>query len=234
MVRGIRVEVRIDAPAGCPVAAVSAGTEGSCRLVAKTSVPDDGGRTTEEFVHEPPPDGGSDPTDLLADDIHHTGVRVFGYDRATVYQFRREAGSGCPCELVEQAGCPVSSVEAQRGTLSLCFHARSLADARDALGRLREAYPATRLARLHQEPADADGGGFVMLDRERLTDRQHEVLRTAHEMGYFEHPKGANAGEVATALGITTATFTEILSAAQRKIHEPLLNGDRTTHASAA
>jgi predicted DNA binding protein len=57
----------------------------------------------------------------------------------------------------------------------------------------------------------------------RLTDRQREVLRTAHEMGYFEYPRGANAGEVATALDIEPSTFTEHLNAAQSKLLDELL-----------
>jgi predicted DNA binding protein len=43
-------------------------------------------------------------------------------------------------------------------------------------------------------------------------------------MGYFEHPKGANAGEVAEALAITTATFSEHLSAAQSKLFDAILD----------
>jgi predicted DNA binding protein len=49
------------------------------------------------------------------------------------------------------------------------------------------------------------------------------VLRTAHQLGYFEHPKGANAGEVAESLDITTATFIQHLSAAQQKLLDSVL-----------
>jgi hypothetical protein len=49
------------------------------------------------------------------------------------------------------------------------------------------------------------------------------VLETAHEMGYFEHPKRANATEVAEALGINGSTFAEHVSTAQSKILESIL-----------
>ena len=37
-------------------------------------------------------------------------------------------------------------------------------------------------------------------------------------MGYFERPKGANATDVADELGINRSTFSEHVSAAERKI----------------
>lgn len=43
-------------------------------------------------------------------------------------------------------------------------------------------------------------------------------------MGYFDHPKGANATEVADVLDITQATFAEHLSAAQRKLLSTILD----------
>ncbi|MFP4188694.1 MAG: helix-turn-helix domain-containing protein [Halobacteriales archaeon] len=42
-------------------------------------------------------------------------------------------------------------------------------------------------------------------------------------MGYFNHPKRSNATEVADEMGIAVSTFTEHLSAAQRKILDDLL-----------
>lgn len=65
---------------------------------------------------------------------------------------------------------------------------------------------------------EGSGRNFVVVDRGTLTDRQREVLETAHRMGYFEHPKRTNAGEVAAELGITTSTLTGHLSAAQRML----------------
>lgn len=56
-----------------------------------------------------------------------------------------------------------------------------------------------------------------------LTDRQREVLESAHGMGYFDHPKGANAGEVAAELGVSRSTFAEHLAAAQSKVLESIL-----------
>jgi len=53
---------------------------------------------------------------------------------------------------------------------------------------------------------------------DELTDRQRQVLELAIEAGYFERPRHNNTGELADALGISRATFTQHLRAAQRKV----------------
>jgi len=53
---------------------------------------------------------------------------------------------------------------------------------------------------------------------ERLTDRQREVLRTAFEMGYYEWPRDCTGQDVAAELGISAATFSEHVFAAERKL----------------
>ncbi|WP_408957412.1 helix-turn-helix domain-containing protein [Natrinema sp. 74] len=70
------------------------------------------------------------------------------------------------------------------------------------------------------EDASADP---VVVDRNELTARQLEVVNTAHEMGYFDYPKGANATDVADELGIARSTFTEHLAAAQTKLMDAIL-----------
>ncbi len=44
-------------------------------------------------------------------------------------------------------------------------------------------------------------------DRANLTAASARCCARAHEMGYFDHPRDANDGDVADALGISTSTF---------------------------
>lgn len=53
-----------------------------------------------------------------------------------------------------------------------------------------------------------------------LTDRQREALLTAHEMGYFDIPRGARLQEVASELGITSSSLSERLRRAQSQVVE--------------
>ena len=54
--------------------------------------------------------------------------------------------------------------------------------------------------------------------RNRLTSRQVEILRAAYEAGYYEWPRGCIGKEAASGLGISSATFSEHVHAAERKL----------------
>lgn len=106
---GIRAEVAIRSPGGCPVAAVSAETGATSRTISRGV---GASEVTEEFLL----DSG---VDVGREDVE----RVFSYGEQDVYRFTRERGSGCPCEAIERHGCPVVDVTTRDGTLYLVFHA---------------------------------------------------------------------------------------------------------------
>ncbi len=51
-----------------------------------------------------------------------------------------------------------------------------------------------------------------------LTDRQREVLRTAYELGYYEHPSETSHEEIADVLGCAPSTVGEHLRKAERRL----------------
>jgi predicted DNA binding protein len=51
-----------------------------------------------------------------------------------------------------------------------------------------------------------------------LTDRQEETIRAAFSSGYFEYPKRTGSSKLASSLGISVSTLSEIMRAAQRRI----------------
>ena len=51
-----------------------------------------------------------------------------------------------------------------------------------------------------------------------LTDRQREVLQFAYHGGFFERPQGATAGELASALDISSSTFLHHIRTAEQKL----------------
>jgi len=58
---------------------------------------------------------------------------------------------------------------------------------------------------------------FEAAYKNRLTERQNEVLQTAYYAGYFESPRGINAGELADMLGIAQPTVSRHLRSSERK-----------------
>ncbi|MDS0282761.1 helix-turn-helix domain-containing protein [Haloarcula onubensis] len=70
-----------------------------------------------------------------------------------------------------------------------------------------------RLARLTRDgEAEPAGDG--------LTDRQHEALRTAYELGYFDIPRRASLEDVAAELDIAASSASERLRRAQTELIE--------------
>lgn len=56
-----------------------------------------------------------------------------------------------------------------------------------------------------------------------LTDRQREVIETAHELGYYEVPREASTQDIAETLDLDPSTVTEHLQRAERHLINDLL-----------
>jgi hypothetical protein len=119
---------------------------------------------------------------------------------------------------------PVLGHAVRDGRLRIAFHAADYDELRAAVDDLRARFPGLEVRRLGRSVAGAGAMDTVTVDRGRLTDRQLEVLETAHRLGYFDCPRAANATEVAAALGIDPSTLSEHLRAAQRKLVGDLIN----------
>jgi hypothetical protein len=208
---GVRAEVEITDPSACRIVGASDGL-GRIQRVTRSSVPSDG-ETTVEFTAR----GDHGVADV---------EEVFHHGDETVYRFARDASEtpACACEHVETHGPPVRHLKADDGSLVLSFLAGDVATVRAVVVDLREEFSGVSLRRLTRSAGPDDDEDLVVLDRARLTDRQREVLQTAHEMGYFEHPRSANATEVAGSLDINRSTFAEHLASAQSKLLDAILD----------
>ncbi|MFT4963543.1 MAG: putative DNA binding protein [Halobacteriales archaeon] len=210
---GINAEVRVEDPSACQVAPISRQADAVTSVTR--SAPDEDGTVTEEFA---------------LDGDYHDSIEtpetelVFSQGNRKVYRFSREADQGCICEIVERSGCTVRQVRCVNGALVVTFFATDVETIRSIVGDLREAHDGVRLRRLTRSAEGEDDHTTTIIDLGALTDRQREVLDAAYEHGYFEHPRGGSAADVADALDIAVPTFTEHLAAAQRNLLEELLH----------
>ena len=214
METGIRAEISVDADGTCPVVEGAVAAESPSHSITKSTTASEPDRVVEEFMID------SDGTPTASLELS----AVFDYGSKAMYRFDRERGRGCPCETVEEFDCPIVDLHTREGRLHLVFHAEDMENLRDVIVTLEERYPEVDVRRLLRSEHESRESNPVFVDRGRLTDRQREVLETAHRRGYFEYPKAANAGEVADELDITTATFSEHLSAAQSKLLDAILD----------
>lgn len=219
---GIRVEVQVTDLEQCPVAIASKRTDRPITTVS-WSESDVTGTVVEEFTTA------SDATPLEVDGIEE----VFDANCCTRHRFSRQEVD-CVCQLIERVGSPIEGIRLVDGNLTVSFYVLDTEEVRDIVSTLREQFPGVTLQRLQRADCADDGavtgGDLVWVDRESLTDRQQEVLETAHEMGYFEYPRKTNATEVAETIGIAPSTFSEHLTVAQSKILGSLLAEDESTN----
>lgn len=211
---GLEAALTVERPENCPVASVSAACGATVDSVTWSGAAGD--TVVEEFEVDTDVDPGVEA--VAAEEA----TAVFGDDRRQVYRFERDADRGCVCACIEAFGCPVTDVRAEAGGLRVVFRPTDLETLQGIIEALRERSGGVTLGHLLRSVDPAEGD-TVVVDRDRLTARQREVLETAHEMGYFEHPKGANAQEVAAALDITSATFRAHVAAAQSKLLDEIL-----------
>lgn len=149
---------------------------------------------------------------------------VFDYGDKAAYRFEAPCVDDSPFAVLDRHGVPVSETTIRDERLLVTFHASDLPTLRSVLDGFQESCPDMQVLRLLQSSSTPEESDLVTVDRSDLTERQREVLTAAYEAGYFEHPKGANAGEVAASLGIDRSTFSEHVAAAQRKLLSTLLD----------
>lgn len=214
----ILAEVEVLQPKSCYVTPHA--TEAwSVTDVSRSRLSGENGEVIEEFTLSGEP--GSDPPETVE---HDDVERVFSYEGEHVFRVRRPESQGCVCEHVEEAGCVVRQIRADESSVVVTFLVADTDMLQTVIGKLRQLGESISLRRLVDSASGSSSERPTVFNRELLTDRQEEVLQVAHEMGYFEYPREATAGEVANELDIATATFTEHLAAAQRKLLDDLLS----------
>lgn len=216
---GIRALIEFDRSDICPISNLSAMISARIDSVDRNFCMDRCSVATSEFTIE---HADLDAAEVTAA-IEGTMIPVFVGESHGRYRLIHESERECPCECVGSMGCPVSRYIADTGTLTLEFHAVDYSELQTLIGELRESFPGIDLKRLIRAPVNDPGDDVVVVDRSPLTRRQLEVLRTAHEMGYFTTPRQVNVSDVAEELEIHPSTAAEHLTIAHRKLLEQLL-----------
>ena len=232
MGRIVRAEVVIHDVETCPVANAAKRAHSSVTGVARTtigdavveefSVVDDG--SVEETANGPAvedADGSVEDADGSVEDADGSVEEVFSTRGETVYRFEHSKLDDCICETIEEHGVPVRETTFENGDLVAVFHAtvETVGDVVDDLSEIGVDVSVQRLV----TPEGESGGDLVLVDRSELTDRQLEVLETAHRMGYFDPSGGANASDVAEEFDLALSTVTQHLSAAQGKLLDAVI-----------
>ncbi len=190
-----------------------------------------------EFEGVVPQDGSASPVFFAATGAPAADVEAVAGEFVDVQRVRlvREDDDGCLFEVlvsnslvasavVEYGGIP-RSIHTDGAELRVAVDLPYSIDVRTFFEQFRSRYPTADLVaqRVRERPAESRRGVLATLEAE-LTDRQWEVLRTAHLSGFFEEPRASSGQEIGSALGISQPTFTSHLRAAQRTLFAHLFD----------
>jgi len=217
---GIHVEISIGDPDTCQVAPKSRGGK-TISGVTRCPHPEQDGAVIQEFTV--PADSDCVEFDGGISVSNGDTETVFTSGSKEIFRITRPTPQPCVCETIEDHGCPVRDITAVDGTIYVTFVSTDHETLQQILVELSNQYDEMDLRRALRSSDSTDCQRLTIVDVGALTERQREVLTTAHEMGYFEHPKEASAADVADQLGIVRSTFTEHLAAAQRNLLDELL-----------
>lgn len=234
---GIRAKLAIAEPRGCPLANLAASMDEPLEDIRYTRATS-GNRVVEEFEVDTNSlidadvivgQKSTDSLEIVTDELEDTSTvsgslgltEVFASERTSRYQLEREVGP-CTCELIEDAGHPISDIAVRNGTLEVVLNLPDADGLRDVISTLQATNTNVEVQYLmrHAEEDEADP---IIVDRRKLTRRQRQVLEEAYRLGYFEYPRRANATAVANELDIAPSTFSEHLAAAQSRLLESVL-----------
>lgn len=210
-------EVAVVDPQSCHI--VSQITDGwTLTEVSRSALSGEDGEVVDEFTLRN--DADADPPLANADATQ----QIFSFEDEHIFRISRPPTQGCACQRIESEGCVVQNINGDDESLTLTFLVDGTDTLRKIVGELDETAETVRLRRLVEQGGSHARNAPKMLDLSVLTARQKEALEVAYDMGYFEKPRDATAGEVADELDIATTTFSEHLVAAQRKLLTDLLD----------
>lgn len=137
---------------------------------------------------------------------------------------------GCPAYRLAELGALPRTVEGVDGRGRIVAEIPSRYDSPEITGRFLEEHPDFELTAKRTKDSHTAMLTPSTLQQpllSELTERQQEVLQTAFEMGYYEWPRSCAGEDVAAELGISSATFSEHIFAAERKIFTFLFKKDQ-------
>lgn len=127
----------------------------------------------------------------------------------------------CPAVFLGEQGALPRTVYSEGGEGRIEAEIYASEDPGRVVDAFLDAHPTARLVAKREQPYVRpmfSQCGFERVLENRLTDRQKEVLATAHEAGYYQWPRETTGEEVARDLDVSAPTMHKHLRAAERKL----------------
>lgn len=210
----VEVEFALDDPR-YPFIGATVGSEGLVELAEM--IPREKGAYAEFFNIS-----GIEPSRVLEHTAAYETLEAFlvsEYEDGGFFEF--VVTGDCPAVTLAELGALPREVVANAGEGRIIAEIPDRFDPAGVIERFGERVPAARLLakreRTAMRPLLTDSVLGEVL-RTELTARQLEVLRTAFDGGYYDWPRQCCGTDIAEELGITSATFSEHIHAAERNL----------------
>lgn len=203
---------------------IAASEETGCTVELAEMIPRPDGRYAEFFNVT-----GADPERIETLAAEHGTVDVTTlteYENGALFEFL--VSGRCPAFTLAELGALPRTVEGVDGRGRIVAEIPVSYDPPTVVDAFLEQTPDAELSS-KREKAGVNPlfskSSFQQVLQAYLTDRQREVLETAFEAGYYDWPRDCTGAEVASELGISSATFSEHIHAAERNILCVLFDG---------
>ncbi|QLG49169.1 bacterio-opsin activator domain-containing protein [Natrinema halophilum] len=200
--------------ASYPFVAVS--EKANCRIELVEMLPNDSGQYVEFFTV-----ADADPSQILDyTDPYDTDIRLLS-ERSNGGLFEFHVSAACPVITLAELGALPRIVRADDGSGRIVAGVPPRRDEVAIVDEFLAENPNAELAAKREkdnlEPLFSQTA-FRQELYAALTERQHEVLKSAFEAGYYDWPRKCSGEDVAAELGITSPTFSQHIHAAERKL----------------
>lgn len=165
---------------------------------------------------------GADPSrvcDLAAESPGVDHRLLADEPEGAVFEF--EVTGPCPEEDLARLGAIPVAAEREDGTGRVAARIHPPPEPGEVVDRFGAEHPDATLVRKTEAKEPVTGRAEWGVARPvvgRLTDRQREVLSAAYEAGYYERPRETTGAELADRLGISDATLSQHVRAAERRL----------------
>lgn len=189
----------------------------SCRFEFRDLVPRGGDRFAEFSTVT-----GADPEHVLArfDECEELDASLLqSLDGAHLFEFL--VGADRPVVSLARHGGVPRLATAEAGVVRLVAEIPPPSEPTAVVEGFLDDHPSAELTAKRQRARLRSlfgPGDFERAVRSRLTERQYEVIQTAFEEGYYEWPREHTGEDIADDLGITSATFSQHVAMAERKL----------------
>lgn len=196
---------------------VRGSAEASCTFELARMIPRQGSAYAEFFTVR-----GADAESiatLVADRETVEAEPIVEYEDATLVEFL--VSGDCPARRLAELGALPQTVRGCEGEGRIVADIPPEQDPAAVAEAFLAADPDAELVTKREKDTLAppfSTSGVRQALRTHLTDRQFDVVETAFEMGYYEWPRACTGEDVAAELGIASATFSEHVRTAERKL----------------